>query len=543
MKHPDFDKAFAPTPEIVRLSMEAAFRKGEKAMKLRHKIIAMISAAAVLAIACGVFALALPNEPKPDVVSQPHLSETLASEEATVYYTAKGNYYHFIEDCSGMEGAEIHSFAEAQADEKKPCPVCVLRKVYATENGKYCHYDEHCSGMMNAVVDTETNWYDAGKSYCLICMEPNTWIASDDPYYHYDMACCGDAAVGATENAALELNLFPCPVCTYGSIAPTPEPTETAYGGSITMDASGEILHLESRPMPTEAPYDANATLPPRVTAAPTSSPIPVEEDFFHGSEAAEEQIVYYNENGQYYHFYMHCSGMMGAKYHTLTEAKQAGKPACPVCVPDEVDGSLVYYTDDPSHPDSEEPFYPTDAVPEDVEITPAKLGSDIFLNVFGAYMFDVFENYGYINCDSRGTVSTDGVLTEEIQFHFSEDGADFTPVIVTVESRDENILSGSIFLNFVNFSGKDFREQCSPWYQNVCAGASDTMEGIGILAAGSGGMAEVPQQITAFFDSELKPSVCVLDYESSSGYITLSYDINGDEASLASMNYNISRA
>jgi len=133
MKHPDFDKAFAPTPEIARLSIEAAFRKGEKAMKLRHKITAMVSAAAVLAIVCAAAVFALPNEPRPDVVSQPRLSNetepTVSPTEApAVYYTLKGVYYHNIEDCSGMLGAESHALSEAQADGKLACPVCVLGK-------------------------------------------------------------------------------------------------------------------------------------------------------------------------------------------------------------------------------------------------------------------------------------------------------------------------------------------------------------------------------------------------------------------------------
>jgi len=123
MKHPDLDRAFGPTPEIVHLSMESAFRKGEKAMKLRHKIIAMASVAAVLALACGLFAFALPNEPRPDVVAQPQLcgEPTIV----TVYYNPYGKYYHYEEHCSGMRGAEPHSLQEAEYVGKLPCPVCV----------------------------------------------------------------------------------------------------------------------------------------------------------------------------------------------------------------------------------------------------------------------------------------------------------------------------------------------------------------------------------------------------------------------------------
>ena len=127
MKYPDFDKAFAPTPEIVRLSIEAAFRKGEKAMKLRHKVTAMLSAAAVLLVVCAAAVFALPNEPRPDVVSQPVAVDP--TEEPIVYYTSKGTYYHNIEDCSGMKNAQPHPLTEAQTDGKLACPVCVQGEV------------------------------------------------------------------------------------------------------------------------------------------------------------------------------------------------------------------------------------------------------------------------------------------------------------------------------------------------------------------------------------------------------------------------------
>lgn len=519
MKHPDFDKAFAPTPEIVSLSIEAAFRKGEKAMKLRHKVTAMLSAAAVLLVVCAAAVFALPNEPQPDVVSQPKLVEN--AEINVIYYNPKGNYYHFEKDCSGMLGAEAHTFAEAMADEKKPCPVCVLRKVYATENGKYCHYDEHCSGMMNATVDTESNWYDKGKAYCPVCMEPNTWVATGDPYYHYDMACCGDAAVGATENAALELNCFPCPICASG-IAPIPEP-ET-YNGSISMDADGTVLELESHPMSTITPW---------VTAAPTPEP-----EEFNG----EEQIVYHTEQGKYYHLNMHCSGMMNASAHPISDAEKAGKIPCPVCITE----LTTYSTVDPSLPDAETPFYDVDAVPDTVEETPAKLASDIFTNVFGVYLFDAFEEFEYVSTNSYGVQSTDGLLTEEIEFCFARDGWQFAPVVVTVESMDDKIQSGSICLfpnvNF-DFDWAGFCESASPWFQKVCENVPATLDMFNAMDASFEDDLEAITQVYVYFDSETKPSVCTMDFATYFGSFILGFDINGDDVSLASMNYNVSKA
>ncbi len=43
---------------------------------------------------------------------------------------------------------------------------------------------------------------------------------------------------------------------------------------------------------------------------------------------------VYYTKNGRYYHGTEHCSDMMHAAAHTLSETKAAGKQRCPVCLP-----------------------------------------------------------------------------------------------------------------------------------------------------------------------------------------------------------------
>lgn len=132
MKYPDFDKAFAPTPEIVSLSIESAFRKGEKAMKFRHKLTAVLSSAAVLALAFAVIGLANPAQPQPDVLSQPTMTAAPTAaptlemtEEPMVYYTTQGVYYHFDAYCSGMRNAARHNRSDAIKAGKQACPICV----------------------------------------------------------------------------------------------------------------------------------------------------------------------------------------------------------------------------------------------------------------------------------------------------------------------------------------------------------------------------------------------------------------------------------
>ena len=56
LKH--LDQAFTEAPPELKASVEEAFRRGEEAMKQRHKIMTALSVAATLAILCAAIALA-----------------------------------------------------------------------------------------------------------------------------------------------------------------------------------------------------------------------------------------------------------------------------------------------------------------------------------------------------------------------------------------------------------------------------------------------------------------------------------------------------
>ena len=81
----DLSKAFAPMPGQFHENIEEAFERGEIYMKKRHKIMTLLSAAAVLAVAFAVGALAVNNlnTPAPDrvTVAQPQATLTPEPEE------------------------------------------------------------------------------------------------------------------------------------------------------------------------------------------------------------------------------------------------------------------------------------------------------------------------------------------------------------------------------------------------------------------------------------------------------------------------------
>ena len=69
LKH--LDRAFTKAPDELTASVEEAFRRGEKAVKQRQKIMTALSVAAAVAVLCAAIALAAGRmiTPKPDTVA------------------------------------------------------------------------------------------------------------------------------------------------------------------------------------------------------------------------------------------------------------------------------------------------------------------------------------------------------------------------------------------------------------------------------------------------------------------------------------------
>lgn len=114
-------------------------------------------------------------EPTPTPTAVPEEAEAFeeagASAGLPVYYTAGGNYYHGIEDCSGMEGASAHTLAEAETAGKQRCPVCqplgeaphmdLFRKAFGLEIGDVWpgHSYHHLADMwFRSGYDGERFW-------------------------------------------------------------------------------------------------------------------------------------------------------------------------------------------------------------------------------------------------------------------------------------------------------------------------------------------------------------------------------------------------
>ena len=294
MKQPDFDRAFPQTPECIHTAIELGLRKGKQKMKFRNKMIAMgsIAAALVLMLAAAL-ALSVDREPRPDILSQPQL-ELAPAEGVTVYTTEHGAFYHAVCNCSGLENALEMSEGEAIALEKQPCPVCIpltctgheneIEFIYYSQGGKYFHRQAECSGG--------------------------------------EMPLKGKYPAVTGEFPGKE----PCPEC---------------FPNGIWMCLHGKVLAVISHPTleatPTAAPApeeNAAISIPEDMPRAEEYTPVSTGSSQSRAEESTlDADLVYYNENGTYYHSDRSCQGMQNAKAHSRKDARSDRKSPCPLCL------------------------------------------------------------------------------------------------------------------------------------------------------------------------------------------------------------------
>ena len=114
-----------------------------------------------------------------------------AEEELLFYYTEHGIYYHSIQDCSGMVGADIHALSEAIASGKRHCPVCI---------------GDDADFYMLPVPVEDTD---------------RVFLFDDVDCYHIDPECTYPAKGScSTLGEAEALGLTPCPKCLHELTVP-----------------------------------------------------------------------------------------------------------------------------------------------------------------------------------------------------------------------------------------------------------------------------------------------------------------------------------
>lgn len=234
MNRIDFDRAFPQTPDCVGEAIRIGFIRGARTAARRRRVSGMLSVAAALLIllSTGIFVMSRIHQPRPDVLplSQPNVTPTPVpsatvtpqptdtpapmNEEAAVYCTEGGKYYHSEPNCSGMEGASGMSIEKAEAMGKTACPVCIESVVYCTQGGTYYHSASDCSGMHGASAMTREKAVAMGKTACPICIENVVYCTQGGVYFHKESDCSGmHGASLITIAEALSLGKSPCADC------------------------------------------------------------------------------------------------------------------------------------------------------------------------------------------------------------------------------------------------------------------------------------------------------------------------------------------
>lgn len=329
MKHLDFDRAFAQTPDCIHAAIELGLRKGRNKMKFRNKIIAMGSIAAAFAVMlAAALALGIPRPETPDVLAQPPLEFALA-EGVTVYTTESGAFYHAVPDCSGLENALEMPESEAIALEKRPCPVCIpltctgheneIEFIYYSQGGKYFHRQAECSGAelpLKGEYLAVTEEYP-GKEPCAQCFPNGIWMCLHSKAFAVEPKPTPTAAPAPQENTEVTDTAAAPRAEEYLPVSANESPSLTAVYTAYGAD----LLHYHRLQNCGGGDYRREITQAQAL------------KEGLQPCEACVMDLVYYNEGGTYYHSDRSCQGMRNAKAHSRKDARSDRKSPCPLCL------------------------------------------------------------------------------------------------------------------------------------------------------------------------------------------------------------------
>ena len=376
MNRIDFDRAFPQTPDCVGEAIRLGFLRGARLSARRRRVGAMLSVAAALVILLGaaLFSMGRMNQPKPDllplsqtnVTPTPVPSATVTAEptatitpeptatpapmieEAFVYCTEGGKYYHSQPDCSGMEGATHMTIEKAEAMGKTACPACIGSVVYCTQSGYYYHNEADCSGMQGASLMTREKAAVMGKNPCPICVESWVFCTEGGVCFHKESDCSGMQNANLMSIAeARSLGKSPCTDCFL--------PAALASTVYTSYNAPGSYYH--SVPDCGRQSFDRALTMEQALAegydACPdcTWNPLTLYESAAVTEASTWDSLVYYTPGGMYYHLMEDCSGMQNASAHSIATANADGKKPCPSCFGENVswaqltDGALTVYS------------------------------------------------------------------------------------------------------------------------------------------------------------------------------------------------------
>ena len=283
----DFDRAFPETPAQFHESILTAFEKGAKIMKMRHKMMSLAAAAAVLVIIFAMAALAGDlTSPKPDVLTAPSLTPETDPLQTDMPPSTVPSTIPPVE-----EPTATPTPPSTVPDTATPTPPSTVPDT-ATPTPPPTVPDTPVITDTPEIVPTATPFYVEWVYYSETCAGHDHAEVADCEgfFYHLQRVCNSqEQTVRTTRDQAEQLGLTLCEVCRVNAIQPTP-----------TLEMA--------RPTPTPMP-----------SAMP--------------GEGETEIVLYATEYGTYYHLVADCSGMRNASPMSMEQAELSGKPPCPTCI------------------------------------------------------------------------------------------------------------------------------------------------------------------------------------------------------------------
>ena len=250
LKH--LDRAFTQAPPELTASVEEAFRRGEEAMKQRHKIMTALSVAAAVAILCAALALAAGTMLKPrrdDVVAARGKGERAPTfspvpeaspqpEQALVFATEGGVYYHTDAHCMGMLNAVPIAEVDALAAGKQPCPVCVTGEATSEDSGTDAALT--AEGVVERVRQIDERAAKARGFWVYLSAESNgAWVFYADEYDAREALFEGGAWYIGERNVSLGYSRA---VSDWAFFTPRAAEGSMFYGDKENYDIDGERI-------------------------------------------------------------------------------------------------------------------------------------------------------------------------------------------------------------------------------------------------------------------------------------------------------------
>lgn len=291
----DLNGAFPRTPERIEAAICEGIRRGRRREARRAYLRRFASAAAVLLVLMGAFALAFRRErtdpatapgggnvlaarlasatpaPSPAQSATPAPSPTALPTQAptpepTEQSSAESAPAPTLPAAIALPAAEadLAELLSQSREDYANVDISVdndaldldpldMGACFSTDAGTWFHADPKCSGMTGAKARTLREALQLGQDFCPVCItfaqgvDDPAWSVEGDGYYHADAACAGVSDTVAQAEQALTfverarmLGKLPCPDCVMGQYV-----TPAVLSGALYCTKGGVAVHSD----------------------------------------------------------------------------------------------------------------------------------------------------------------------------------------------------------------------------------------------------------------------------------------------------------